>query len=296
VISGVAPMLGSGTSMRQYPPFNVTVTDEAKHSKQVSLTITVIRKGPELTPKTSTLLWDKGNPPATGSLYITTASGGEPPYEYWAASGGGSPPFGMSVERGADGVSFYLKGPPTAKAGTYNFKISIIDSNRLEATCDVTIQIKEAVNEGFIGTFSGPLGITSGGGVQYSNSISGTITLTLVHNDDGTITGTADVSADVGIVVIQAPPNIDVSASPFSVFVDGTVSETGNNLKGTFTNTDERPLTIVFTGVRSGNTITCSLVVSKTFDTWWDYGNGVSGEVFTPLSTTISNVVLTKQQ
>ena len=296
VISGIAPMLGSGTSIRQYPPFTATVTDEAKHSKQVSLTITVIRKGPELTPKTATLLWDKGNPPVTGSLYIATASGGEPPYQYWSASGGGFPPFGMSVEIGADGVSFYLKGPPTAKAGTYNFKMSIIDSNRIEATCDVTVQIKEAVNEVFIGTFSGPLGITSGGGAQYSNSISGTITLTLVHNDDGTITGTAEVSADVGMVVIQAPPDMDVSASPFSVYADGTVSETGANLNGTFTSSDERPLKIVFTGVRSSNTITCSLVVSKTFHTWWDYSNGVSGEVYTPLSTTISNVVLTKQQ
>ena len=294
-ISGTAPILASGSSMWISPPFTLTVIDEERHAREATYTILVIKKGPELTPKTVTVTWDKGSPPASGSLYIATASGGDPPYEYWAASGGGFPPFGMSVQRGEDGVSFYLKGPPTANAGTYTFRMSIIDSNRLEASADVTVKITEPVDEIFEGTFSGLLGITSGGGAQYSNSISGTISLTLVQNSDGTITGTANVPADIGMEVVYAPPDFDVSVSPFSVIATGTVSGTSASLSGTFASTDTRPLNIVFTGVRSGNTITCSIVVSKTFYTWWNLADGTSGEVYTPLSTTISNIVLTKQ-
>ncbi|MDD4876588.1 MAG: hypothetical protein PHQ86_05635 [Dehalococcoidales bacterium] len=293
VISGTAPLLDSGTSTRIYPVFTATVIDEEWHAREASFTITVMKKGPKLTPETANVTWDKGNPPASGSLYITTASGGEPPYEYWPASGGGFPPFGMSIERGMDGVSFYLKGSPTANAGTYHFRMSVIDSNRLEATTDVTVQITDPVEEVFHGSFSGPFGGSSFGGTTYAYFLDGDITLTLVLNTDNSISGTAEVPTYVDMTIVSS--TVPSTVNPFSIIATGDLQVINNNITGVFVNEHERPLEMDFTGKRSGDIITCQIVFTKTFFNWFTSDNGSYSEDFPTVTTTISNIILTKE-
>jgi len=222
---------------------------------------------------------------------VDKVSGGSSPYHFQSDTYmSGTPPLGMTI----DLMNGYLKGTP-AKEGAYTFGICAVDVGGSSSCKQTTVTVNEAQTEIFEGTFSGPFGITSGGGSEYSNSLSGTITLTLSQNNDGTISGTADVPTDIGMVVTKSPPNMNIIANPFSVIATGTVSGTNEKISGTFVSTDVRPLNIVFTGARNGNEITGSMTITKTFRTWWDI-NGNSGEVFKTLSTTISNIVLTKQQ
>ncbi len=296
VISGTPPLL-EGFFSRTYPPFTVTVIDEARHAREAMYTIEVINAPPQLTPKTISVIWDENKPPKLGYIELATISGGVPSYRMAFTSG--FPPSGMRVGIGPDGVSVILKGPPTARGGTYTFRISIADSKFFEASADVKLEIIEAkpLTEVFKGTFSGPFGTTSAStGCQWSHSLSGTMTLTLVPNSDGTISGTANVPTDDRIVVTRSSPYGSCTFTPFSLTATGTVSGTNASFSGSFTGPSPQypqyPLKIVFTGARSGNTITGSITVSKTFHIT------VEGVVeSTPtLSTTISNIVLTKQQ
>jgi hypothetical protein len=85
VISGTAPILEGGTTLRVHPAFTVTVIAEERHAWQTTYTITVIKKAPELTLKTISVTWDKNKPPSSSYLFLATTSGGIPPYGMAAA-------------------------------------------------------------------------------------------------------------------------------------------------------------------------------------------------------------------
>jgi hypothetical protein len=294
VISGTAPLLPSGTSMWESPPFTVTVIDEAKHAREATYSIVVMPRSPKITPKTIAVTWDENAPPTKGIIDLAIISDGVPPYRM--SIGSGFPPFGMSVGIDANGVTLQLKGPPTVHKGTYTLQVAIADSNNLEATADVTITIIEAKpkEEVFIGTYSGSWGkVSNSRGAQWSHLVSGTMTLTLVTNSDGTVSGTANVPSDCISDVIYSPPDFNTTGGTNHLTATGTVSGTNTNLAGIFIGPWARypqyPLKISFTGMRSGDKITGSMIVDGTSV------STINGEIdtITPLSTTV-NIVLTK--
>ena len=114
----------------------------------------------------------------------------------------------------------------------------------------------------FSGSFSGSWGnYTGSSGCQWSLAYSGVMTLSLVQNADGSITGTGTVPTDVKIVVIGIPPNTTCTASPFSTTATGPVSGTNENLSGNFVGGAYK---VNFNGKRSGTTIMGSAIFSDT--------------------------------
>jgi hypothetical protein len=204
MISGTAPMLGS-TSMWISPPFTVTVIDEARHAREATYTIQVIKAPPQLTPKNISVTWDENAPPAGDIIYLATVSGGVPPYSMSFTSD--FPPFGTSVDIDSDGVSVILQGPPTAQSGTYTFQISIVDSNNFEASANVTLTIKSQGT-----TISGIVsnkktGLLEGGAV---------ISIDIIN----------DAGNDVSISAMSSDSAIDAKGNNYTIFLPAEMADT----------------------------------------------------------------------
>ncbi len=298
VISGTAPLLPYGTAMRITAPFTVTVIDEARHAREATYAITILPKKPQITPKNITAIWDENAPPAGDILRLDAViSNGYPPYRMGIPGSFGLP-LGMKVEIDPDGIHIILRGPPPkAKFAeeTREFQIYIVDSNNIEALADVTLVVKKAAQEVFEGDFSGVLGTASGStGCQWSWDFSSTMTLTLTQNSDGTISGTANVPTDIIIKAIYSPPGGTCRTAPYQTTATGTVSGTNQSLTGSFIGPSdilpEHPLTMAFSGVRSGDKITGSIVIN--FTAWISLNNIIES---TPSFSTTVPIVLTKK-
>jgi hypothetical protein len=232
--------------------------------------------------------------PAAALLYVTiVGSGGE------IGLGGALHNINVSgakqfIQDGAERIEDYLEselvGVLNETAGTLYSLFS--DSKSLYHEFKTPLETSTG-NGVFTGTFSGTLGTASDGyGTTYSYSVSGTIQLTLTQNSNGTVTGTANIPANIVCKVVYSPHGVNFQGGSLSQTATGPISGTNSKLNGTFASTDSSPITVVFTGVRNGNTITGSITISETFHVWWT--GDLEGDSYPNLSTTISNLVLTK--
>jgi hypothetical protein len=222
--------------------FVVTVTDSAGATETKLLSITIVQSiaftVPNFLPAATV-----GVPYGYSFANGTNPSGGHPPYTFYLGTGVGFPPFGLVLD-----LNGLLSGTPSIE-GSRTFQVCAkdLDGNQSCGMTQLTVN-PAPTNEVFQGTFSGLFGNSSSStGCQWSYSFSGTMTLTLVQNDDGTINGTAECPTDFDIQVIYEPPNEICEAGAFSQTATGQVSGTNANLSGIFISTGTRPLTISFT-------------------------------------------------
>ncbi|MBI2530415.1 MAG: hypothetical protein HYW05_04710 [Candidatus Diapherotrites archaeon] len=169
-------------------PFEVCAFDVTLASGCGQTTVTIEPpKGPELVLGTATCTVDE----QCDVDLIMDVSGGTPPYEF--ELGGGTAPWGTSL--GLDG---FLTGIPTDE-GTYDFEVCVFDSAE-DSVCEqttVTIEPPIEVETIYSGSFS-----VSGNYDRYfsgyttctfADDFTGTITLNLIEEAGGAVSGTADV-------------------------------------------------------------------------------------------------------
>jgi hypothetical protein len=164
-------------------------------------------------------------------------------------------------------------------------------------TCVVTMNSNESVTANFgpgqtySGTFAAPFSGTASDpcGDVYAASANGTITLNVVENSGGTVTGSASVPTYIGISVVSCLPGNTCTPLPFSETAAGSVSGNVGSLGGTFISQDQ-VFTLAFTGSQSGNSITGSATFSATFK-----GTGCGTSNSTTLSGSVSSVTLNEE-
>ncbi len=119
VLSGIAEILGGGTSMKITPPFVIIMTDSANpaHSVEIELRVTIIASGPTLTPVTGHCY--KG---IACDTVVATATGGTAPLYFSQGSlAGGGPPLGTALN-----LNGHVTGTASA-TGTYSFTVCAVD-------------------------------------------------------------------------------------------------------------------------------------------------------------------------
>ena len=188
---------GKPTTAKSYS-FKVTAKD--KNGASVSKTFAIKITQPAIT---GTFKAGVTNTTYSGSA---TVSGGTAPYT-WTKSG---VPAGLTFKiSGTNKNKITLSGKPT-KVGTYSFKVTAKDKNKISATKTFTIKITKpapklaisgSFNEGFLGeTYSQTLKVT-GGTTPYTWKKSGTLPngLKISKNSTGTtlkLSGTPSVAGD----------------------------------------------------------------------------------------------------
>ncbi|MGH9823769.1 MAG: putative Ig domain-containing protein, partial [Blastocatellia bacterium] len=141
---------------------NFQVTDSARMTAQVQLTLQVQSSTAALSITTTTL--PNG---VTGSLYSATlaASGGVQPYSWGLAAGSGPLPPGLGLS-----TAGVITGTP-ASTGTFGFTVQVSDSSTQTATTSLAINVDSQPSSLTITTASLP---TATVGVAYSAAISAT--------------------------------------------------------------------------------------------------------------------------
>jgi len=132
VLSGIAPLISG--SMEITPPFTVTVSDSAGHSRDLELNVTILQAPPSITTVGPVALMV--GTPASVNL-VGSVSGGVPPYYY--TKGSGSTPMGMSVDLNGN-----LVGTPVT-AGVYTFEVCVVDLVGSTSCQSVTVQTAQPV-------------------------------------------------------------------------------------------------------------------------------------------------------
>jgi hypothetical protein len=144
-------------------------------------------------------------------------------------------------------------------------------------------------------TFSGPFSATFPSfstvdqTCRFTPAISGTMTLTLTTNADGTLSGSAQLNS--AVTAAASPSSCTFFSS--SPVIEGQVSGTAENLTGMFFDSGQRPFHVRFTGRRTGDTINAAMDIMRVFATV-DLSTGAESG-FTELSVSIANVVLRRQ-
>ncbi len=213
VISGTAPLLPYGTSMRITAPFTATVIDEERHARRANYTITILPKSPEIIPKNITARWDENDPPYDNVIRpLATITSGYPPYRM-AIPGSFGLPLGMKVAIDTDGVTLILIGPPPKakfKEDTHKFQIYIVDSNNFQASADVTLVVIKKKVEGT--TISGKVTNKETGALE-GNAV---ITIDIINN----------AGKDVSISVTSTGTAIDSAGNNYTIFLPADMPDT----------------------------------------------------------------------
>jgi hypothetical protein len=135
-------------------------------------------------------------------------------------------------------------------------------------------------------TYNAPMSAVSDSiGCQYSVSASGQVTFNVVENN-GVVTGTAVTPAQIDVQVTFTPPNDTCTGNPFTANMSGNLSGNDASLNASLA-TSGGAGSFVFTGTRSGSTITGSATISYTLQD----GSGAMH----PSSGTTGTITATKQ-
>src|SRR6266567_2516932 len=131
------------------------------------------------------------------------------------------------------------------------------------APCTLVMDADKAVTATFglsqtfvSGTWSKALGtVTDVIGCQYAISASGVLTMGVVENADGTVSGTSSTTAHIGIVTTYSPSYTTCTALPFDVTATGNIAGTDASLTATLASSNGN-FTMTFTGARNASVIT----------------------------------------
>jgi hypothetical protein len=135
----------------------------------------------------------------------------------------------------------------------------------LVMNADTTVTATFALSERFVSnTWSASLGtVTDGIGCQYAISASGVLTLNVVENSNGSVSGTGSTTAHIGIVTVYTPPYDTCTSLPFDTSGTGNLGGNDASLTASLASSGGG-FTLAFTGTRSGTTITGSATVHET--------------------------------
>ena len=168
--------------------FEVCAFDSASASVCEETTVTIEPAGIVLLTNTATCTVDE----YCDADLIADVSGGTSPYEF--ELGEGTAPGGTALS-----IDGFLTGIPTDE-GTYDFEVCAFDSADDSACEETTVTIEPPTE---IGTdYSGPFNISGnydrqfpdyGTTCTFTDTFTGTITLYLIDEDWGIVSGTADV-------------------------------------------------------------------------------------------------------
>ena len=248
VLSGTAPVLPGGTTMRITPPFTVEVHDSNGGVSELELRITIVQPPPTFT----------NLPPANAIVgqaysYQVTATGGTAPHYFFnSAAAGGFRPFWLSLD--LDGT---LHGtPPANSVGSHTFGIAVVDlvgsTHSLATTLivtpsppDITIAdvSKSEGNSGltnFVFTVKLSKATTVPVSVDYKTA-NGTAIAGIDYNEiDPTITFTPGQTSKT--ITIQVRGDLDIESNEtffvnLSNPVNGTLTD--NQAVGTIVNDDQ---------------------------------------------------------
>lgn len=130
---------------------------------------------------------------------------------------------------------------------------------------DTTVTATFALSETFVSnTWSASLGtVTDGLGCQYAVSASGVLTLNVVENSNGTVSGTASTTAHINIVTVYTPPYDTCTSLPFDTSGSGNIGGNDASLTASLASSGGN-FTFAFAGSRSGTTITGSATAGQT--------------------------------
>ena len=158
----------------------------------------------------------------------------------------------------------------------------------LVMNADSTVTATFDLSETFVSnTWSASLGtVTDSIGCRYAISASGVMTLNVVENLNGTMSGTGSTTAHIGIVTVYTPPYDTCTAMPFDTSGTGNISGSDASFTASLSSSGGN-FSMTFTGTRSGTTITGSATVSQTL-------RDGSGTAY-PTSGTTGSFTATKQ-
>lgn len=130
---------------------------------------------------------------------------------------------------------------------------------------DTTVTATFSQVETFVSnSYAASLGSVTGDlGCRYAVSASGILTLEVVENADGTVSGNASSTPRIGIVTTYSPPFTTCTSLPFDVSATGAITGSDANLAAALASANGA-FTMAFTGARSGTTITGSAVITQT--------------------------------
>lgn len=211
-ITGTAPLLGAGTTMSISAPFTVTMKDSAVPpvSADLELRITTVYPKPTLAPVAGALTVN-----VSGTTQVASASGGTPPYYFAHDSlAYGAHPLGTALD-----LNGYLTGK-AAQAGSYNFKVCVIDlvgAKDCQMT-SVTVNEGTTLNVTKAGSGSGtvtssPAGISCGATCSGSFASDASVTLTATPASGSTFTGWSGACAGTGACVVSMNTSRAVTAT-----------------------------------------------------------------------------------
>jgi hypothetical protein len=182
---------------------------------------------------------------------------------------------------------FIFTGWSGACAGTGNCSIL------MNADASVNAEFDVAPGTIFLGDYSAPFNGTfsdPNGGV-YSATADMVFTLNLVLNKDGSVVGSADIPVNTNISLVSCPASDTCTPTSSSLTVTGPVTGSNGQISGNLSSGGDRPLTVVFTGVITGNSIAITGSFTKTFQ-----GTSTSAPpTYTTVSGTISGLSLLQQ-
>jgi len=138
---------------------------------------------------------------------------------------------------------------------------------------DTTVTATFSLSERFVSnTWSASLGtVTDGLGCQYAITASGVLTLNVIENSNGTVSGTASTTAHIGITTTYSPPYTTCTSLPFDTSGSGNLSGSDASLSASLASSGGN-FTMSYSGTRSGTTIMGSATVHQTLRD----GNGVA--------------------
>ncbi|MFH1786383.1 MAG: putative Ig domain-containing protein [archaeon] len=268
ILDGTPPLLAPGSTKSVSPPFTITITDSA--GRAVSLELAIIVKQPSLTLQLTPVLCFVDQ--MCQANMIAGVAGGTPPYHYQSDTfREGTPPWGTVV--GIDGL---LIGIPTTE-GTYTFGVCAVDLVGLSVCEKETAVIEklkevEPVEEVYAGTFSVRGNYDRAFQEYYTtctfdDTFGGTISLTVIEDSSGALSGTASVDAlftSYGIAGSTAGFTCLDSQVPWadSPVVSGTASSLQFST-GFFT-AGGNPYVGAFAGSKSGDFITGNIEFTST--------------------------------
>ena len=235
VLTGTAPILAAGSTMRITPPFSVTCTDVTPGPigplrQAIQLTVTIIKAPPTLNAVNGTCI--AGTP--NTDILVATAAGGVPPYYFKSPSFMyGAPPLGMGVWTVSDTIynSGHLKGT-CPRPGVYRFPVVVVDS--IGANNDPlnpvypTLTIKECAYS--ISPTSNTLGSPGGTGsvrVTASSGCNWTATsnlswIAITSGSSGTGNGTVNYSVAANSGTDQRVGMMTIAGKTFTVTQTGS--------------------------------------------------------------------------
>lgn len=231
VLTGTAPELSPGTTRSISPPFSVTCTDSAGHAQAISWTVTIVKAGPTITPRSITV--------TSGTRFeetIATASGGVSPTYIFVCPA--RCPLGTIVDlngviSGTIDISGTMEGR-TGQPKTYSFEVEAVDAigSTSSATATVTVNPPELSISPTSQSFdaSGGSGSVTVTGSSSWTAVSNAAWIAITSGSSGSGNGTVSHTVSTNSSTSQRTGTMTIAGHTFTVTQAGSTSSTSTGV------------------------------------------------------------------